>query len=189
MVGTPICFVTIMHQENKQWLLSAWLVFGNDICWYATTVLSQICPIFLATCWNLLSKYGKFKNFFPIIWRFGVSLREKRKKEKESFVLFAPPLLFCCQDAKIRQKKNILAAQCLPGFGNPYPLICLLDHCKQVMQWYIRHSHSRCCFASIVEPPHHNNHQAGGEDSLYYSNFQDCLAEVQILETKSAGRH
>jgi hypothetical protein len=67
------------------------------------------------------------ETFFPVIWRFGVI--EEKKKEKESFVLFAPPL-FCCQDAKIRPKKNILAAQCLPGFGNPYPLIRLLDHCK-----------------------------------------------------------
>lgn len=57
--------VAIMHRENKQWLPSAWLVFGNQICWCASKVFSQNFSIFLAACWNLLSKYGEFRNVFP----------------------------------------------------------------------------------------------------------------------------
>ncbi len=84
---------------------------------------------FLATCWILLSKYGEFRNFFPVIWRFGVIEGKKRKKKSPLYYSHLH-FFFVAKVRKFAPKKTYLAAQCLPGFGNPYPLICLLDHCK-----------------------------------------------------------
>ncbi len=192
-----------MHQENKQWLPSAWLVFGNHICWYATTVLSQICPIILATCWNLLSKYGEFRNFFPhnlAIWGHWGGKKKRVVlciiRTSTSFLLprlrkFAQKnTFFCCQDAKIRRKKHKLAAQGA----------CLVSETH--IRWFASSiTVSKLCSdiygtpIPVVALPRSLNHhpiiiiKQAARIYFYSSKFQDCFTHVQILETKSAGHH
>ncbi len=73
----------------------------------------------LATCWNLLSKYGKFRFFFP---PHSVRTWAHFSPQTKTFVSFTPLLLLLLGCEKFIAKKKHLT----PIFGQEIPMYLIL---------------------------------------------------------------